>query len=136
MQEVLRLRLRRRRWKIPGLLLVLKTGRLVRTIAKGLARGMTATAKGDCRAAGKAVRFAVHVEELNFPFDAQGAVIADSYFCRWHSSSRLTEKTSLRPKRLRKNSKTVIPRAGFARGICFFPSFAKKKIPRVARDDN
>jgi hypothetical protein len=41
-----------------------------------------------------------------------------------------------RLSRLRKNRKIVIPRAVFARGICFFPLFAKKQIPRFARDDN
>jgi hypothetical protein len=37
---------------------------------------------------------------------------------------------------LRKTSKIVIPSAGFARGICFFPRFAKKQILRFAQDDN
>jgi hypothetical protein len=36
---------------------------------------------------------------------------------------------------LRKTSSTVIPRAVFARGICFFPAFVKKQIPRRGRDD-
>ena len=39
-------------------------------------------------------------------------------------------------KGLQTNSKTVIPRAGFARGICFFSSNREKQIPRFARDDN
>jgi hypothetical protein len=34
------------------------------------------------------------------------------------------------------NRKFVIPRAGFARGICFFLLVAKKQIPRFAQDDN
>jgi hypothetical protein len=100
----------------------------MRAIAKGLAGRVAATAESDCRATGKAVRFAFHVEELNFPFDAQGAVVADSYFCRWHSSSRFSEKASVRLKKwLRKNSKIVIPRAGFARGICFFLYLRKSR---------
>ena len=40
-----------------------------------------------------------------------------------------------RLNRLRKNSKSVIPRARFARGICFFLGIGKKQIPRFARDD-
>jgi hypothetical protein len=32
--------------------------------------------------------------------------------------------------------KLVIPRAGFARGICFFSGFCKKQIPCSARNDN
>jgi hypothetical protein len=35
---------------------------------------------------------------------------------------------------LRKISKSVIPRARFARGICFFLRMAEKQIPRFARD--
>jgi hypothetical protein len=38
--------------------------------------------------------------------------------------------------RLRKNCNFVIPRAGVARGICFFLGFAKKQIPRCTRDDD
>jgi hypothetical protein len=38
--------------------------------------------------------------------------------------------------RLHKNSSIVIPRAGLARGICFFLAFVKKRMPRCARDDN
>ena len=30
---------------------------------------------------------------------------------------------------------SVIPRGGFARGICFFLRFAGKQIPRFTRDD-
>jgi hypothetical protein len=59
------------------LLLVLKTCGLVRAIAKGLICGVAATAKGDGGAAAKAVRLAFHIDEFNFPFDAQGAVIPD-----------------------------------------------------------
>ena len=72
------------RRKIPGLLLVLEAGGLVGTIAKGLAGGVSATAERDCRATRKAVRLAIHVEELNFPLYAQGAIIADGYFRGWH----------------------------------------------------
>jgi hypothetical protein len=73
------------------LLLVLKSGRLVRTVAKGLAGGVSAPAESDRRATRKAVRLAIHVEDLNFPLDAQGAIVADGYFRGWHLSSRLSE---------------------------------------------
>ena len=66
-----------RRRKIPGLLLVLKTCGLVRPIAKGLAGGVAATAKRDCGSTAKAVRLAFHIDEFDFPFDAQRTVIPD-----------------------------------------------------------
>jgi hypothetical protein len=43
---------------------------------------------------------------------------------------------AMRDYQAAENSKIVIPKAGFARGICFFLRFAKKPIPRCARDDN
>jgi hypothetical protein len=93
MQMALALGLGRLRWKVTGLLLVLKPSVLVRPIAKGLACGVAATAKGDGCPPTEAVRLAFHVYEFKFPLDAQGAVIADRDF-RWrHSRSFLTEKT-------------------------------------------
>jgi hypothetical protein len=78
------------RWlrrKIPSLLLVLKTSGLVGTIAKWLARGVATAAKRNRFAAAKAVRLALHVEKFYFPFNAQGSVIADRDFRRWHLCS-------------------------------------------------
>jgi hypothetical protein len=72
------------RRKIPGLLLVLKTSGLVGTIAKWLARGVATSAKRNRFAAAKAVRFSFHINEFDFPFEAQGPVIADRDFRRWH----------------------------------------------------
>ena len=63
------------RRKFARLLLVLKSCGLVRAIAKGLVRGVPATAKSDCRAAAKAVGSAFHVDEFEFPFDAQRPII-------------------------------------------------------------
>jgi hypothetical protein len=80
MLEGLRLWLWQGGRKIPGLLLVLKSGCLVGTVAKGLAGRVSAPAQSDCRATRKAVRLAIHIEELYFPLDAQGAIIADGYF--------------------------------------------------------
>ena len=68
-------------WKIPGLLVVLKPSGLVRSIAEGLVCGVAATAKRDGCPAAEAVRFAFHIDEFNFPFDAQGAVTADRDLC-------------------------------------------------------
>jgi len=80
-----RSRFRNLGWKVSSLLLVLKTRGFVRPIAKGLIRGVAATAKGNCGAAAKTVRFTFHIEEFDFPFDTQGAVIADCDLCRrWH----------------------------------------------------
>lgn len=85
----LALRLGWLRWKVPGLLLVLKTCGLVGAIAKGLACGVAATAKRDRGSTAKAVRLAFHIDEFEFPFDAQRTVIADSDFRRWHLSSHM-----------------------------------------------
>jgi hypothetical protein len=64
------------------LLLVLKTCRLVRPIAKGLIGGVAATAKREGGAAAKSVRLAFHIDEFDFPLDAQGTVIANRDFRR------------------------------------------------------
>jgi hypothetical protein len=80
------------RWlgrKVPSLLLVLKTCGLVRSIAKGLTSRVAATAKCDCGATAKTVRLALHVDEFDFPFDAQGPVTAYRNLCRWHFCSQL-----------------------------------------------
>jgi hypothetical protein len=87
--QELALRLGLRRRKVPGLLLVLKACGLVRPIAKRFIGGVAATAKRDCCAAAKTVRFSLHIDEFDFPFDAQGTVIADRDFCRWHLFSNL-----------------------------------------------
>ena len=90
------------RWKVPSLLLVLKSCSLVRPIAKGLAGGVAATAKRDCCAAAKAVRLAFHIDEFDFSFDAQGAVIADRDLCRWHLCSHWTGSSPGQAGALRK----------------------------------
>jgi hypothetical protein len=68
------------RWgKLASLLLVLKSGRLVRAIAKGFVRRVPATAEGDGGASREAVRLALHIHQLDFPFDAQWAIISNDY---------------------------------------------------------
>src|SRR5882762_1953399 len=70
------------RWgKLPSLLLVLKSGHLVGPVAKGLVRRVPATAQGDGGASGEAVRLALHIHQVDFPFDAQRAVISNDYLC-------------------------------------------------------
>lgn len=81
--------LRRLRRKISGFLLVLKSCGLVRPIAKGFACRMAAAAKRNRSAAGKTVRLALHIDKFDFPFDAQGPVIANCDLCRWHLCSRM-----------------------------------------------
>jgi hypothetical protein len=71
------------------LLLVLKPCGPVRPIAKGLVSGMAAAAERDCGAAAKAVRLAFHIDEFDFPFDAQGPVTANRDLCRWHLCSNM-----------------------------------------------
>jgi hypothetical protein len=63
--------------KLSSLLLVLKSGRLVGAVAKGLVCRVPATAEGDGGASSEAVRLAVHVDQLDFPFDAQRAIISN-----------------------------------------------------------
>ena len=65
--------------KLPSLLLVLKSGRLVTAVAKGFARRVPATAEGDGGASREAVRLALHIHQLDFPFDAQWAIISNDY---------------------------------------------------------
>jgi len=86
-----------RRWrrKVPGLLLILKARGLVRAVAKWLAGGVAATAKRDRVAAAKPVWLALHIDEFDFPFDAQGAVVANRDLCRWHLCSQWTEKIKI-----------------------------------------
>ncbi len=95
----LALRLGWLRWEVPGLLLVLKSGGLVRTIAKRLACRVAATAKGDSGPASKAVRLAIHIDEFHFPFDSQRAVIADSDLRRGHLCSYLRLVAPAKPGR-------------------------------------
>ena len=63
--------------KLTSLLLVLKTCGFVCAIAKGLIRRVPATAKGDCSAAGEAIRLALHIDDFEIPFDAQWAIISN-----------------------------------------------------------
>jgi hypothetical protein len=74
--------------KVPGLLLVLKTCSPVRPIAKRLACRMAATAKRNGGATAQAVRLAFHIDEFDFPFDAQWTVVANRDFRR-HLCSRM-----------------------------------------------
>ena len=83
------LNLRHGWWKVPGLLLVLKACGLVRPIAKRLVCRVAATAKHDHLAATKTVRLAFHVNEFDYPFDAQRAIIADRDFRRWQMCSQM-----------------------------------------------
>jgi hypothetical protein len=62
--------------------------------------------------------------------------VAFQRLAQWERNQDGPSSLERRLRRLRKNSTIVIPRAGFAGGICFFPLFAKKQIPRFARDDN
>jgi hypothetical protein len=76
------------RWgKLPSLLLVLKSGRLVGAVAKGLVRRVPAPAEGDGGASSEAVRLALHIHQLDFPFDAQRAIISNDDLGGRHSSS-------------------------------------------------
>src|SRR6202030_2917548 len=54
---------------------------------KWLARGVAASAKRNRFAATKAVLFSFHVDEFDFPLDAQGPIIADRDFRWWHLCS-------------------------------------------------
>jgi hypothetical protein len=62
------------------LLLVLESGRLVGAVAKGFVGGVPATAEGDRCASGEAIGLTLHVDELDFSFDTQGAVISNDDF--------------------------------------------------------
>ena len=69
------------RWgELPSLLLVLESGRLVGAVAKRLVRRVSATAKSDRGASGEAICLTLHVDELDFPFDAQWAIIPNYDF--------------------------------------------------------
>ena len=69
------------RWrKLASLLLVLKSSRLVSAIAKRLICRVAAAAESDCCASGKAIRLALHVNELDFSFDTQRAIISNYNF--------------------------------------------------------
>jgi hypothetical protein len=68
-------------WReLSRLLLVLESGRLVGAVAKGLVRRMPAPAKGDRGASSEAVCLTLHVDDLDFPFDAQWAIIPNDDF--------------------------------------------------------
>ena len=69
------------RWrKLASLLLVLKSSRLVSAIAERLICRVPTAAESDCCASGKAIRLALHVNELDFSFDTQGAIISNYDF--------------------------------------------------------
>ncbi len=61
-------------------LLVLKSGRLVSAIAKRLICRVPTAAESDCCASGKPIRLTLHVNELDFSFDTQGAIISNYDF--------------------------------------------------------
>jgi hypothetical protein len=68
-------------WReLPSLLLVLKSSRLVGAIAKRLVGRMSASAESDRGASSEAICLALHVDEFDFPFDAQRAVIPNYDF--------------------------------------------------------
>jgi hypothetical protein len=66
--------------KLPSLLLVLKSGRLMGAVAKGLVRRMSATAECDRGASSKAICLTLHVDELDLPFDTQRAITPNDDF--------------------------------------------------------
>jgi len=78
MRELLDLRFRRR--KLAGLLLVLKPSCLVSAIAKRLICRVSAAAESDSCASRKPIGLALHVNELDFAFDTQGAIITNNNF--------------------------------------------------------
>src|SRR5450759_1566769 len=75
------------------MLFVMKTCGFVRAIAKGFVRGVPTTAKGDRVAAGEAIYLALHVDDFEFPFDAQWAIVSNDDLGRSHSSSILAGST-------------------------------------------
>jgi len=52
---------------------------------------VAATAKRHGGPTAEAVRLSFHVDEFDFPFDAQRAVIADGDSCWWHLRSKLPD---------------------------------------------
>jgi hypothetical protein len=69
------------RWgELASLLLVLKSGRLVGAVAKGLVRRVPATTEGDRGASSETVCLTLHVDEIDFPFDTQRAIIPNDDF--------------------------------------------------------
>ena len=76
------------------MLFVMKTCGFVRAIAKRFVRGVPTTAKGDRVAAGEAIHLALHVDDFEFPFDAQWAIISNDDLRRRHSFSILAGSTS------------------------------------------
>jgi len=91
------------RRKFARLLLVLKPSGFVRAIAKGFVRGVSATAKSDCRASAKTIGAALHVDEFTFALDTQWAVISNSDL-RWrHSASFRQGPSGTHARSARKN---------------------------------
>jgi hypothetical protein len=69
------------RWReIPRLLLILKSGGLVSSIAKRLVCGMAAAAQPYGGASAESKGAALHVHQFNFPFDTQRSIIANNDF--------------------------------------------------------
>jgi hypothetical protein len=79
--------LRFRRRKLASLLLVLESGGFVRSVAERLVCRVAAPAEREDCASGKAIGLALHVNEFDFAFDAQRAVITNDNFSCSHSSS-------------------------------------------------
>jgi hypothetical protein len=73
--------------ELPSLLLVLKSSRLVGAVAKRLVRRVSATAESDRGASSEAIGLTLHVDELDFPFDTQRAIIPNDNLGRSHFSS-------------------------------------------------
>jgi hypothetical protein len=65
---------------------------------------VTATAKRHGCPPAEAVWLAFHVDEFDFPFDAQGAVAADGDFCWWHSRSKMPDWALRRGRGLRRKA--------------------------------
>src|SRR5579864_913552 len=77
------------RRQLARLLLVLKSGRLVGAIAKGLVCRVSTAAQSNGCATGQSIGLTLHVHEFDFAFDAQRAIITNYNFGCSHSSSTL-----------------------------------------------
>jgi hypothetical protein len=62
------------------LLLVLKSSRFVGAVAKRLVCRVSASAESDGGASSEAICLTLHVDELDFPFDTQRAIIPNDDF--------------------------------------------------------
>jgi hypothetical protein len=77
-RELLGLRFRWR--KLASLLLILKSSRLVSAIAKRLICRVAAAAEREYCASGKTIGLTLHLNELDFAFDTQRAIIPNNNF--------------------------------------------------------